>query len=168
VYVRTEAETTLVLVVDALGHGAKAAEVAARALEIAEPASLADGVLPIVKALHEGLAGSRGACALVGIVRPGALEVCSVGNVELRANGIDIPFVLTAGVLGSRLVRPRVVQSVIDRDARLVLFSDGVSSRFHLPDFGLLSAKDACGAIFERHRRGHDDASLVVVDVGSK
>lgn len=165
VFVRREEGGAIIVVVDALGHGDKAADVARRAVSIASEQKASDGVLTIMKALHDGLMGSRGACALACVVTPGVVEVCSVGNVELRAAGMDVPFVLTAGVLGSRMVRPRVIRTTLTRPVRLALYSDGISSRFHLPDFASMSASMACSAIFDRQRRSHDDACLVIADL---
>ena len=166
VVVRREGDFTLISVIDGLGHGTKAAAVAVRACELLEQQSPKSGVLAIMNEVHRGLAESRGACILVCVVSPGEVEVCSVGNVELRAHGIELPFMLTPGVVGTRMSRPRVARAAIAGTSRLVIYSDGVSSRFHLAEFASLSSADACKTIFERHRRSHDDATLVVADLG--
>lgn len=166
VFVRREEDLALLSVVDGLGHGVKAAHVAKRATDILERQSPRTGVLPIMNELHSGLADTRGACVLVCIVSKNSVEVCSVGNVELRALGIELPFVLTPGVVGARMSRPRVARATIEGPARMVIYSDGLSSRFHLAEFSSLSSADACSTIFERHRRSHDDATLLVADLG--
>lgn len=165
VVVRREDDLTLLSVVDGLGHGTKAAEVANRATEILSQQSPRTGVLAIMKDLHSGLADTRGACVLVCVVSKDEVEVCSVGNVELRAMGIELPFVLTPGVVGQRMSRPRVARATIGGHARIVIYSDGLSSRFHLAEFASLTSADACRTIFERHRRSHDDATLLVADL---
>lgn len=166
VVVRREDDRALISVVDGLGHGTKAAVVADRATEILAQQSPRAGVLAIMNEVHRGLADTRGACVLVCIVSPDEIEVCSVGNVELRSHGIELPFVLTPGVVGTRMSRPRVARASIVAPARVVIYSDGLSSRFHLAEFASLTSADACQTIFERHRRSHDDATLVVADIG--
>jgi phosphoserine phosphatase RsbX len=165
VVVRREERHSLLAVIDALGHGVRAAEAATRAVDVLGRTSLEAGVLAIIDELDKALHGSRGACALVCVLSGGKLEGCSVGNVELRSSGMTVPFLLTPGVLGARVRRPRVFVATASRRARLVAYSDGVSSRFHLDEFSPLSTEEACRAIFERHRRAHDDASLLVADV---
>jgi serine/threonine protein phosphatase PrpC len=49
---------------------------------------------------------------------------------------------------------------------RLVLFSDGIASRVNVGEHREQSADACCDAILQRHGRPHDDASVVVVDVG--
>ena len=165
VVVRRTESHHLLAIIDALGHGARAAVVANAAVKALEVCRLDQGVLHVIEELNVSLRGTRGACALVCILGSGRLEGCSVGNVELRTSGIVVPFVLTPGVLGARVHRPRVFSGTPTGRARLVAYSDGVSSRFHLDSFAEFSTGDARRAIFERHRRTHDDATLLVADV---
>ncbi len=166
VVVRREEDLALLSVIDGLGHGTKAAVVADRASAILAEQSPRAGVLSIMNEVHRGLADTRGACVLVCVVSKDEVEVCSVGNVELRALGVELPFVLTPGVVGQRMSRPRVARATIGGPARLVIYSDGLSSRFHLAEFSSLTSAEACRTIFERHRRSHDDATLLVADLG--
>lgn len=162
--VRTTDEATLLAVVDALGHGSRAAEVADVARAWLEAAPLGGGVEPLVDGLHAALRGTRGACALLCIVGNGSMQGCSVGNVEARWSKSRPAFVLTPGVLGHRVGRPRVFHMAPVPGERVVLFSDGVSARFDMRQLGSLSTADACRAIFAAHRRPHDDATVIVAD----
>jgi hypothetical protein len=49
--------------------------------------------------------------------------------------------------------------------ARLALFSDGISTSLRLEDTAKLTPAAACHAIFGRHRRTEDDATILVADL---
>ncbi len=171
VVVRDEGSVALLSIVDGLGHGDKAADAARKAVEELSEVALSMGVLSIVMRLHEKLHGSRGAAALVCLLRASnsrhgvEIEGCSVGNVEMRCQSSKIPFMLSPGVLGARVRAPRVFSAKMAKHDRVVLFSDGISPRFSLADFCVLSPSEVCHAIFERHRRQHDDSTVLVADL---
>src|SRR5579864_7822141 len=73
---RTDGDATLLAVIDALGHGAGAAEVADVARAWLEAASLGARVEAIVDGLHGALRGSRGAAAMVCVVAGDRLRGC--------------------------------------------------------------------------------------------
>jgi negative regulator of sigma-B (phosphoserine phosphatase) len=163
VVVRKPGDSVLIALVDALGHGPRAAEVAdaATAYFSAEPQPK---VPVLVQGVHEALHGTRGAAALILVISPAGLEVCSVGNVELRSTNTKLPFVLTPGVFGVRLRKPRICTSAPISD-RLVVFSDGISGRFDLKAITTHTPAEAATHIFASHRHSHDDATVVVIDV---
>jgi negative regulator of sigma-B (phosphoserine phosphatase) len=167
VVVRRGPGRVLVAVVDALGHGAHAASAARAASETMESMAFPEGPLMVIDALHERLRGTRGAAALVCVVADGRLEGCSVGNVEMRCHRSRLPIMLSPGVIGAQLRRPRVFEGDLADSDRLVMFSDGVSSRFSLHDLRDLSPADACRSIFAGCRRAHDDATVLVMDLRS-
>jgi negative regulator of sigma-B (phosphoserine phosphatase) len=164
--VRSEDGRTLLAVVDALGHGRHAAEVATAAAKYLEAAPLARGALHVMEGLHERLRATRGAAGMICIVSANKVEGCGVGNVEMRCEHSRLPIVLTPGIVGGRLRNPRAFGGELRTHDRLVIFTDGVSSRFSLRDVRGLSPDDACRAILERGRRIHDDATVLVADVG--
>jgi negative regulator of sigma-B (phosphoserine phosphatase) len=165
--VRTDGARTLLAVIDALGHGKNAEEVAIAARDWLVGAALDAGVEELVRGLHGELRGTRGACGLVCIVDETSIEGCSVGNVEMRWSKSRPAFVLTPGVLGHRIERPRIFRMQPSSAERVVLFTDGISARFDLRQLGSLSTAEACRAIFTHHRRPHDDATVLVADFES-
>jgi negative regulator of sigma-B (phosphoserine phosphatase) len=174
VVIRSEAEISLLAVIDGLGHGQGAALVAQTATNVLADVPLTDGVERVIHRLHETLKGTRGAAALVCLIRPSRtgssdglyeLEGCSIGNVEMRCRVSSLAIVLTPGVLGGRIDRIRLFGGPLLDDERLAIFSDGISPRFSLRDLTSLSPIDACQTIFERHRRSHDDATILVADM---
>lgn len=173
---RVEGDVALLAVIDALGHGPEAAEVARHAVDELGSAPLHDGVERLVLRLHERLQRSRGSAGLLCTIRPGPhsdtngdyeLEACSVGNVEMRVAPAKVSVMLTPGILGSRLTNLRIFRSPISLGERLAIFSDGVAPRFTLRDLTNLPALEACQKILEQHRRPHDDATILVADLRS-
>jgi negative regulator of sigma-B (phosphoserine phosphatase) len=162
--VRRDAQGTLLAVIDALGHGPHAAAVARTAATVIAESPFPDGPLTILEAMHERLRGTRGAAALVCILRGNRLEACSVGNVEMRTWRMHLPIVLTPGIVGSQIRRPKVFGGDLPDEDRIVVFSDGISARFSLSETRDQPPAEACRSIFKAHRRAHDDATIMVVD----
>lgn len=160
-----EAQRWLFGVVDGLGHGPVAAEAARAAVECLEAVSLDTPLLDIMQRLHGSLSGTRGAAASVCIARGGEIEVCAVGNVEVRSAELRLPLVFSAGILGSRVTKFHVCRAKLLPRSRLVLFSDGISSRTPVEDVRTLSPLDACNAIMKKYRRNQDDATVLVADL---
>lgn len=156
---------TLAAVIDALGHGPAAAQAAAVAVEYLRALEDLSSVRVIMEGLHARLHGTRGAAAMVCIIEAGHLVGCSVGNVELRSLHDRIPAVHTPGILGARLRNVRIFEAPIRAGERLVMFSDGLSSSLHAADATGHTGLAACDALMRRHRRDHDDATVVVIDV---
>src|SRR5262245_12632303 len=111
--VRLEGERNLLAIVDGLGHGPKAREAARKAEEFLGQANLGRDVLTLMETLHEELRGTRGAAAMLCVVRDDRLFGCGVGNVELRVVGSKIPIQLSPGILGSQVRRYRPFEGVV-------------------------------------------------------
>jgi phosphoserine phosphatase RsbX len=158
----------LIGIIDALGHGHKAAEVADLATAKLAELSLDRGprdVLSILDAVHHALRGSRGAAAMICVVQEDRIEGCGVGNVELRCAGVSLPVVLSPGILGVGKVRLRPFTGRLNPGCRLYMFSDGISRRAPFTELAQLSADEACRELLDRYRRNHDDASVLVLSV---
>lgn len=152
-------------VIDALGHGPAAAVAARRAVEHAMSTSLAGGLTALFSGLDRHLRGGRGAAALLCIAHGDTIEGGGVGNVELRAVGMRMPMVVTPGVLGQGgAARLKVFEGRLVVGARLVLFSDGVSSRLRADEDRDLAPQPASAALLERWARATDDATVMVAD----
>jgi len=154
----------MVAMIDGLGHGREAAQVAHTAIAHLESAPLRRAS-ELMASLHEALRGSRGAAASICVLRGDLLDGCGVGNVEMRVLGSPIGTVLTPGIIGHRMHRLRAFEGRLVIGDRLVCFSDGISSRVPLADLRRLPPAEACAAIVLHHRRPYDDASVLVADV---
>lgn len=173
VVIREEDGVAFLCVIDALGHGPAAAEVADRGRAFLSTVPLTKSVLAITEGLHGALRGTRGAAAMCCVLRSRRddgqslprVEGCGVGNVELRVLSSRVPVILTPGILGVSLHRTRVFEGPLAAGARLVMFSDGISPRMELDKYERLPVEHACKAMVERYRRSHDDATLLLADV---
>ncbi|MCU0656343.1 MAG: SpoIIE family protein phosphatase [Polyangiaceae bacterium] len=159
---RGSPQEALIVVVDALGHGPKAAEAARLAIAFLDafPWPSSQSVVPLIEGLHEALRGSRGAAALALLLRGAEVEGCGVGNVDLRCVQASLPVTLTPGILGSRMSKLRVIRGRVNPGARLFLFSDGLSSRSPFHELSLAPPEDACAQALRAHRYSRDDATL--------
>jgi negative regulator of sigma-B (phosphoserine phosphatase) len=161
--VREVEGATVIAVVDGLGHGSRAAEVALRASSALDAVESADPE-SVVEELHRALAGTRGAAAMVCCLRGAHLRGCGVGNVSLRSLGTKVPVVWTPGVLGVEVRRLRSFEAWIVSPTRLALFSDGISSQMTIPP-PTVARGDACERVLDGWRHAFDDAAIVIVDL---
>jgi negative regulator of sigma-B (phosphoserine phosphatase) len=162
---RAEGSGHLVAVVDGLGHGAGAHEASSAAEAYLASASLAAPLSAIMEGIHDALSRTRGAAATVCLLRPGKIEVCAVGNVELRSGRLRLPLVASPGVLGTRVAKFRICETVIEKPARIILFSDGISSRVRFEEHAALTPKELCQHTMSEHRRDYDDCTILVADI---
>jgi negative regulator of sigma-B (phosphoserine phosphatase) len=154
---------TLLAVVDALGHGPRAEEaavLAVRALEAWAGGTLASAFDVVDVALR----GSRGAAMTALLFGGAGIEAAGVGNVALRTSGLTIPFVQTPGVLGAQRRALRVAQAP-RATGRVLLASDGISTRLDFERVMALEADAAVEHLLEAHGSNHDDATALIVDV---
>jgi serine/threonine protein phosphatase PrpC len=164
VLVRREPDRALVAVIDALGHGAEAAAVAAQAVAFLAAAPLG-GAEALLRGLHEALKKTRGAAATLFVLAGDRVEGGGVGNVELRAPAGRLPAGLSDGILGLRLPRVRIFEGRLCVGDRLVVFSDGVAGRFSRDELARLPARVACEYLLSRYAKAHDDATALVADL---
>jgi negative regulator of sigma-B (phosphoserine phosphatase) len=165
VLVREEGSDLMLAVIDGLGHGPIAAEASQTAIAVLVAESLERPVLDTMKTLHEKLRGTRGVAATLCVIRGSKVESCAVGNVQLSSANADIPLVLSSGVLGMRVPKYHVCSGTLRENARIALFSDGISSRVALQDVRKLGPEAACKQIFEQFRKKEDDATILVADI---
>lgn len=164
--VREEDGTHLLAVVDALGHGAGAAKAADVAIEYLTKCPVKGAnVIELIAGLHTVLRGTRGAATTLCLISEDRLIGCGVGNVALRCSDPRVSPFLTSGVLGGAVDPFRVFTGNLSPDARLVMFSDGISHRFALSSMQRLSTRETCVKIMETFRHSHDDATVLVADV---
>jgi len=164
-YFKRVGDQALLAVIDGLGHGPEAALASSRAVECLDGLPLEASLLEVMQRLHAELRGTRGAAGTVCMLRDNSVEACVVGNVELRSSELRLPLVFSAGVLGTRVAKFHVCRAALPRVARIVLFSDGLSSSTPLEGFRSLAPQATCDAIMQKYRRKEDDATILVADV---
>lgn len=160
---------TLLVVLDASGHGAEAAEAAARALAILSERperSLTDRI----RSCHERMLGTRGVALSLAAVDPSRssltwLGVGSVQGVLVRAGAASRPasstLVLRPGIVGRRL--PPLVTETLPMAAGdlLVFATDGISPEFAADSLSEGTAQLQADHLLRRHFRGNDDGLVV-------
>ncbi len=151
--------------IDGLGHGPGADEVARAAIAQLEAVSLVEPMLDIMVGLHQSLRGTRGAAGTVCVICGYEMQACAVGNVELRCSEAHVPLIASPGILGVRVSTFRICHAKLKPTSRLVMFSDGVSGAPALTDVRQLAPERACQAILRSHRSQHDDATVLIADV---
>ena len=164
-----------IAVVDGLGHGDEAADVAERALESLRQTA---GHSPVdrLTACHAALRGSRGAVITVAAVDPEARSLVwvAVGNVEAAVVGpglhgrpsIRTTVPLRGGVVGDRLPPLRGSTAALADGDILVWATDGVSPAFLDAVDLSLPPPALARALHEAYARDDDDALVLVARTG--
>lgn len=158
----------LLAIVDALGHGIAAHEVARQAVATLRSHAGPD-VAALLRKVHEGLRGTLGAA--VGVcwldLASGLASWTAVGNVMLRTIGpLATRLVGADGLVGHALPTPRVTTLRPDAVDLLLLTTDGIREHVTPEDYpGLLgdSAGFAARQVVTRFGREHDDATCIAL-----
>lgn len=170
-FVRMDGDVALAVAIDALGHGAEAARVAAMA------ASYLDGVRDaplesMLRSCHDVLRGTRGAAICLARLDAArdSLEWLSVGNIQgvhisIDASGLPEyeSLVMRGGVVGDRLPELRTSAGSIRRGDMLVLASDGIGFGWHGEYRVDTPPSVLADALLARHCHGNDDAMALAV-----
>jgi anti-sigma regulatory factor (Ser/Thr protein kinase) len=157
------------LVADGSGHGPIAATAARVAVETFR--AQADKPLPrLLEAIHRALQPTRGAAVAVARIDRGARVVrfAGVGNISgtLVTGGQSRHMVSHNGTAGH--VAPRIAEFTYPFAGAptLILASDGLTTRWDVASYpGLAQAHPSivAGVLYRDHRRGRDDATVVVL-----
>ena len=158
---------TLLAIVDALGHGPEASQVAQKAAQILKTGDASDPAA-LIAVLHKGLRGSLGAAAGLAVVNEssGELVFCGVGNTVARLfSAQERRLVSTPGILGEQIRTPSSQQCSLAKGDVFVVYSDGIRERFELRDYPQLryqAPQHVATTLLERFGKDHDDASAIV------
>ncbi|MFV8756163.1 phosphoserine phosphatase [Nannocystaceae bacterium ST9] len=162
---RTIAGVTWVLLVDGLGHGDAAHEVASRALDEHARFDAELSIDAAFRRLHDRLVGSRGAAATLLRFGERSVGFTGIGNIVMRTlAGRSLPYVATAGILGKPPLRLRSGQVELASAGRLVLFTDGVARTAPMHALVGLDPDALCRKLIAEHSVERDDATVVHVD----
>jgi len=160
---------TTVLLVDGLGHGPGAAVAARSAISVFAPAA-ATTPESMMGAMHAALRPTRGAALSVAVIdrTQHTVRFCGVGNVDGRVVTPDDNrhMVPQNGIVGHTMPRVHLDTVPWPQAGRLVMHSDGVSSRWRLANYpGLVARHPAliAGVLFRDFARARDDATVLVL-----
>jgi hypothetical protein len=156
-------------VVDVLGHGPEAHDVAMKAQRFLDNGSEPGDPVELLRGLHGALMGTRGAAAGLAVLdtAEGLARYAGVGNIAIRRFGtIADRLVSIDGIVGATMRTPREQQMRLSPRDIVVIYSDGVRDHFELRDYPELLLGDAekiARTVIRRFGKEHDDASCVVV-----
>ena len=156
-----------VLVADGLGHGSEAAAAAAVAVRIFQERRT-DPAADILAAAHAAMRHTRGAAvgiAQVSLAR-GALTYTGVGNIgaTVLAGGGSRSLVSHAGIVGHECRKIQTFSYPWAKDSVLVLYSDGLQTRWTLDRYPALRGRDPAllaAVLYRDFARGRDDVTVV-------
>jgi hypothetical protein len=169
---RHTAQGTSVLVVDGLGHGPIAAEAASAAIRVFESEPELTGT-SLIETIHGSLKGTRGAAvAVMDIPEEGELAFTGVGNISgvIWRDSSSQHMVSMNGIAGHHMGKTRQFRYPVSRDSVVVLYSDGLRSRWNLNDYRGLRSRSAsliAGTLLRDQGRGTDDVTVVVAKIGT-
>ncbi|UJR86643.1 SpoIIE family protein phosphatase [Sandaracinus amylolyticus] len=153
-------------VADGVGHGDAAHAASTRALALVRTLIAEDplrALTDVIARCHAAAMGSVGLALLVVRVAPSGVELCGVGNVEVRSwPARESRGVSYAGTVGYRYRTTRAFSSKLERGDVLALSTDGVRSTFELSRPGPSLSTYVASAL-DAHARDNDDATLVVL-----
>lgn len=160
---------TELLMADGLGHGPEAAEASDLALDLFRRSRQA-APAAVLEDAHSTMRSTRGAAVAIVAIEEALSRVvfAGAGNIAGRLiTGVsDRSLMSQPGTLGVQIRRLQDTTYDWPDHAILVLYSDGIVSRWNLADAaGLLQCEPMviAGWIIRDHCRGRDDATVVVV-----
>lgn len=155
-----------VTLVDVLGHGREAAELAGQVLDwlkarpLTEPACL-------LREMHRQFRGSRGMVAASALLDEEGLTCGAVGNIFVRIAGRHArQHVSRDGVIGYIVAEPRQARHPFTEGDLLIMHSDGLSSYFGdeaLAGMDERSCEEVVDLLMRQYAKETDDASCAVV-----
>lgn len=157
------------MLVDGLGHGPEAAIAANKATSVFS-ASIDGHPDAMLSSMHAALHRTRGAAVSAVILNEAGRTVTffGVGNVEGRivTASTNQHLIPQNGIVGHKMPTFSSIDTPWPTKARLVLHSDGISSRWRGDQYpGLLARHPAllAGVLFRDCARPRDDATVVVL-----
>jgi anti-sigma regulatory factor (Ser/Thr protein kinase) len=167
--VHVESGRLVALLVDGLGHGPGAAAAAGAAMSAFRNVAAAAPEV-VLGAMHPALHRTRGAALSVTVVDQvrRTARFCGVGNVDGRVVTVETSRQLMpqSGIVGHTMPQPQVAEVPWPTGGRLVMHSDGISSRWRADRYpGLLARHPAllAGVLFRDFARDRDDATVLVL-----
>jgi serine phosphatase RsbU (regulator of sigma subunit) len=159
----------LAAIVDGLGHGREAHDVAVKAAEFLNNGLASSEPVDLLRGLHATLKGTRGAAVGLGVLDTGTglMRYAGVGNVVMRRFGTACDRLVSVdGVVGGTLRTPREQRMMLGPRDTVVMYSDGVRDRFDLSDYPQLVLQDArtvARTVMRFFARDYDDASCIAM-----
>lgn len=157
------------LVIDGIGHGEDAQEAAVAGAAAFAQAPFADPEASIAD-MHQAMCGTRGGAAAVALFDASLrkLRFAGIGNISagLMDAGSSRGLASHPGIVGSQFRKARAFDYSVEGDQLLIMYSDGLQSRWNLRDYpGLVHRHPALiTAVLHRdYCRGRDDVTVLAI-----
>ena len=160
----------LIAVIDGIGHGEEAAEVARTAATLLR-SSADEPVISLVELCHEKLKGTRGAVLSLAFISPEQkmMTWLGVGNVQgvlVRADtkkgNLQELLLLRAGVVGSKLPSLQASVLPVSHGDTVVFATDGIQNDFSMGLSARENPQRVADRILSKYRNRNDDALVLV------
>jgi len=166
--IKESGDDRFLAVVDALGHGRSAHEVAVLAEDYLGR-NYGEGLVELLEGLHSCLRGTGGAvaacCRLT--LATGELRYVGMGNITVRVLGPRASrFISRDGILGYTISSPREETATLTPGDVLVMHSDGIQEHFDVWECASLlssSARAIAADLIRRFGKDSDDAACLVL-----
>jgi serine phosphatase RsbU (regulator of sigma subunit) len=158
-----------VVLIDALGHGPEASKTAQYLMQELDSIPSMD-VSEVLEELHHRSRETRGAAISVVCISSVKMDLiaATIGNTTVRilkANSQEqVP--ASNGTIGISMRTPNVYRRKLEIKNRILLFSDGISSRFSGEIYARLmymSPKASTQMITRRYGKQYDDATVAMI-----
>lgn len=162
---------TLVVAMDALGHGPLAAAAALKAAQVFADGA-GDPIGELSRRVHRALSGGRGVVVSLATfdAKAGVMTWAGVGNVEgvlvrgsARRPNTRSGLVTLGGILGGEFPEIRPQQLPIDPGDVVVFATDGVQREFVNAIDPAVEPAQLASDLLARYQKGTDDALVLVV-----
>lgn len=157
-----------VAIVDVLGHGSEAHELAVVCRDFLEKNYRQD-LKEILKALHEFLRGSRGVVAGLCLLETdsGVLKYIGVGDITVRKFGANPAKLISQdGIVGYVMKTLHEGTMKLEDGDILVLYTDGVKEHFDAEEYPQLfsdNARAIASNIIRKFGKEEDDATCIAL-----
>lgn len=155
-------------IIDGLGHGPEAHDVALKAEEFLRVAWSVD-LRETMSGLHNALKGTRGAAAGLMVLNAtsGLVQYLGVGNTVFRKFGSHPCRLLsTPGIVGYQYAGALIQNSLLEASGVILLYTDGVSDHFEQTDYAQLTYETAqvvSRKVVRRFGKDYDDATCITL-----
>ncbi|HUR93792.1 MAG TPA: SpoIIE family protein phosphatase, partial [Gemmatimonadales bacterium] len=163
----TDGERWTIFVADGLGHGTDASIAAAEAVRVYREQDGAPA-RDVIGLAHGALRHTRGAAVAMAEVRPGRQELtfAGVGNIgaTIVSGGASRSLVSIPGIVGHECRKIQEFSYPWASQAVVVLFSDGLQTRWTLDRYPALTSRDptlVAALLYRDYSRGRDDVTVV-------
>lgn len=161
------------LLIDGLGHGIQAHDAAVAGLNVFRDHAFEEPVT-LMASLNSGMTGTRGGAAAVAQFdgATGALRYSGIGNIAGGVITLEGSRGLAShpGIVGVQARRAQGFDFPDSRGKLLVMYSDGLQSRWNLKEYPGLAIRHPAvvtAVLFRDFNRERDDVTLLAMTLGS-